>query len=208
MHVKAYLGLGSRYSYLASTQLARIQAETGATFEWVPVQSAALIRRSRPSKAPVKGGANNEGSDAPSYRDTDVRRWSAYYGIPYCDPDLSALPSDALALACWCVPDLADRRDLMIALYDAIFVEGAAVDMDRLCAIASGFGVSRTALAKAIEGGAPSVRHEQAILDALQCGAFGVPTFCMGDQLFWGNDRLPLLERHLSNVRALGAVGA
>ncbi|MDJ0640780.1 MAG: hypothetical protein QNJ20_18330, partial [Paracoccaceae bacterium] len=52
MQVKAYLGLGSRYSYLASTQLARLAHDTGAKISWVPVNSAALIRRARTDGSP------------------------------------------------------------------------------------------------------------------------------------------------------------
>ena len=33
--------------------------------------------------------------------------------------------------------------------------------------------------------------------EAVTRGAFGAPTFFVGDRMFWGNDRLPLLERHL-----------
>ena len=38
-------GLGSRYSYLASTQIVRIARETGTTFRWQPVSSHALLGR-------------------------------------------------------------------------------------------------------------------------------------------------------------------
>lgn len=38
-------GLGSRYSYLASTQIERIARETGAVFRWQPVSSHALLGR-------------------------------------------------------------------------------------------------------------------------------------------------------------------
>ena len=29
---------------------------------------------------------------------------------------------------------------------------------------------------------------------------FGVPTFVVGDEVFWGNDRLPLLRHHLRKL--------
>jgi 2-hydroxychromene-2-carboxylate isomerase len=41
--VEFYFGLGSRYSYLASTQIAALSAETGAAFEWLPLDSRRLI---------------------------------------------------------------------------------------------------------------------------------------------------------------------
>ena len=45
MEVEFFFGLGSRYSYLAATQLEPIAAATGARFRWRPVFSADLIAR-------------------------------------------------------------------------------------------------------------------------------------------------------------------
>jgi 2-hydroxychromene-2-carboxylate isomerase len=44
-------------------------------------------------------------------------------------------------------------------------------------------------------------RHEQSISDALAAGAFGVPSFVVDGELFWGQDRLPLLRRQLAAER-------
>lgn len=34
--------------------------------------------------------------------------------------------------------------------------------------------------------------------DALRRGVFGAPSYVVGDEVFWGQDRLPLLEAHLA----------
>ena len=197
MHVKAYLGLGSRYSYLASTQLARLAHDTGANISWVPVNSAELIRRARadgsPFDQPVLAGQYH-----PAYRDQDARRWAAHYGVAYSTPSISGLPESALALACWCQPDLVERRDLMDAIFDAVFVQGVDLDPVGLVAITNRHGVDGSALQDALSGGAVSKLHDKAIDEAIAEGVFGVPTFAVEDQLFWGNDRLPLLKEYLN----------
>ena len=33
--------------------------------------------------------------------------------------------------------------------------------------------------------------------EAVKRGAFGAPTFFVEDEMFFGHDRMPLLERHL-----------
>ena len=72
--VEFVFGLGSRYSYLASTQLDGIASRTGCSFEWVPLSSVALMaaRGRTPFRGdPVSGGLivfapNPErGSDGP-----------------------------------------------------------------------------------------------------------------------------------------------
>ena len=40
-------------------------------------------------------------------------------------------------------------------------------------------------------------RLEQTVRQAYSAGVFGVPTFVVGDEVFWGNDRLVLLRHHL-----------
>ena len=44
--------------------------------------------------------------------------------------------------------------------------------------------------------------HEAALQAAHRRGAFGVPTFFLGERMFWGNDRLVLLEHFIEKARA------
>ena len=34
--------------------------------------------------------------------------------------------------------------------------------------------------------------------EALRRGVFGAPSYVVGDEVFWGQDRLPLLDAHLA----------
>jgi 2-hydroxychromene-2-carboxylate isomerase len=43
VEVDFYYGLGSRYSYLASTQIARLERDTGARVRWRPLYSGDLF---------------------------------------------------------------------------------------------------------------------------------------------------------------------
>lgn len=196
VRVRAYLGLGSRYSYLASTQLAKIETQTGAAFEWIPLNSARLIREANGGVSPFDGKPPL-GQYDPAFRDRDAKRWAGHYGVPYRAPDLSGLPPDALALACWCAADGAARRALMTTLYALVFGTGAKPGMDALEEIAARYGVAAGDIAGALAGGAASARHDAAIAGALREGVFGVPAFVAGGETFWGNDRLPLLLDHL-----------
>lgn len=36
-----------------------------------------------------------------------------------------------------------------------------------------------------------------ATTEALECGVFGAPAFFVGDEMFWGNDRLRFVEEVL-----------
>src|SRR6266508_4012108 len=80
--VDAYLGLGSRYSYLASTQLERIAADTGFAFNWIPLVSADLFA---PGRNPFEGPPVSPQYDM-RYREADARAWAEYYVVPFREP--------------------------------------------------------------------------------------------------------------------------
>ena len=40
--------------------------------------------------------------------------------------------------------------------------------------------------------------------EAVELGVFGAPTFILGDERFWGQDRLGFLDRALDKLRAAG----
>lgn len=196
MKIVAFLGLGSRYSYLASTQLDRIAKETRSNIEWCPVNSIELIRRARPEGSPFDRPVLS-GQYAPEFRYQDACRWAAHYGITYNEPKLSSIPPNALALACWSQNDRQKRKSLMKAIYAAVFVEGVEMTLEVLEAIAGDFDISRDSISDALNGGVASHLHQNAIAAALEHGVFGVPSFVCGREVFWGNDRLPLLSEHI-----------
>ena len=48
-----------------------------------------------------------------------------------------------------------------------------------------------------LQGPETQARHDSLLDEAAARGAFGVPTFFLGERMFWGNDRLMLLEAAL-----------
>ena len=81
--VDFYLGLGSRYSYLAASQVDRIEKTHGCRFVWKPIASGALMDRrgGNPFRGEPLSGQYDWG-----YREYDAKCWAAYYGIPFREP--------------------------------------------------------------------------------------------------------------------------
>ncbi|MEO1092256.1 MAG: DsbA family protein [Pseudomonadota bacterium] len=193
-------GLGSRYSYLASTQLPRLEEVSGRRFEWYPVNSIALIRAAHGGRSPFDA-TTLRGQYDPAYRSRDAARWAEHFGIPYHEPDLGDLTPDDMADACWLFEEAEARRVMCIALFETIFAEGRRVTRDVVAAIAAGLRPSRGEVFAGPMAERARASHEQALAAALRFGAFGVPTFVVDDQLFWGTDRVPLVERFLLEGR-------
>ncbi len=197
--VDFYYGLGSRYSYLASTQLERIAGETGCRFEWHPVASGALQRLRGAS--PFHGEPISGQYEWP-YRQHDAEAWAEYYGVPYREPVNFRVDPDELAVAATAAKQLGAVEPYSRRLFQAIFVEGRAIAEADLTEFAAEVGLDTTAFRTYLDDPATAELYQTELRQARQRGAFGVPTFFLGDQMFWGNDRLVLLEHFIKKAQA------
>ena len=193
--VDAYLGLGSRYSYLASTQLDRLAQDTGASFNWIPIFSEELRA---PDRDPFKGPPIS-GQYEWFYRRQDAEAWADYYGVPFREP-MGRLNVDSrlLVRAALAAGELKKRVPMMKRLFAAVFVEDRAeIDAAACIECAVEIGIERNAFRNALQN--PAIEADRfAILErAQERGVFGVPYFLTGGRSFFGNDRLVLLAHHL-----------
>jgi 2-hydroxychromene-2-carboxylate isomerase len=186
-----YLGLGSRYSYLAASQLDRIEAKYGCRFVWKPIASGALMERrgSNPFRtAPASGQYDWD------YREYDARCWASYYGVPFREPFEFRTDPAALALACLAADGQGALVPCCRLLQRLIFVEGTVVDDGVISGLSARLGLSPRAFRRDLDAPETRARHDSLLDEAAARGAFGVPTFFLGERMFWGNDRLVLLE--------------
>jgi 2-hydroxychromene-2-carboxylate isomerase len=190
-----YYGLGSRYSYLASTQIARLEAETGCRVRWRPLYSADLftVRGADPFQGrPVSGQYDW------AYRRRDAEAWAEYYDVPYREPVDVRFEGRQLALAATAAGRLGAVERFSRALFEAVFVRGTSpLDAAALGAMAVEVALDPGRWAE--ELAAPETAQALGITlrEALAAGAFGVPSFVVGGAVFWGNDRLPLVRHRL-----------
>ncbi|MGE0666732.1 MAG: 2-hydroxychromene-2-carboxylate isomerase [Sphingomonadales bacterium] len=194
VEIDFYLGLGSRYSYLAATQLDRIELQHGCRFVWKPIASGMLIARRGAS--PFHGEPVSGQYDW-AYREYDARSWAEFYGVPFREPAAFRTDPAALALACLA----AELQGALVAccrlLHRMIFVDGAVIDDPAIASVPGALGIDAARFTQDMAAAEVAARHEALIDEARARGAFGVPSFFLGERLFWGNDRLVLLEAAL-----------
>jgi len=204
--VDFYFGVGSRYSYLAATQLRALEAETGARFNWLAVDSTRLIatRGDNPFAAP-----NGAGQYDWSYRQKDAEAWADFYGVPFREPHgRLVLDPDLLSLACTAARRLGAAETYAHLLFRAVFVEDLpAIDRALCIEQAEEAGLDRASFTVALDDAGTTAERQRVMHKAAQQGAFGVPTFIIGDRMFWGNDRLVLLRNHLLDRTGLAFRG-
>jgi 2-hydroxychromene-2-carboxylate isomerase len=199
-HVDFFYGIGSRYSYLASTQIEALERDTGCRVNWRPLYSGKLIAMT---------GANPFAGNAVStqylrdYREKDAARWAAYLGVPYLEPPAEFIHDPAvpnkLALACTAAARLRDAAAMSRRLFSMVFAEPDPDASDEsLAERAREAGYDRAHFLDALGAPETAAALDATTQEAHDRGAFGVPTFFIGDELFWGNDRLVLVRDFLA----------
>ncbi len=192
--VDFYFDLASPYSHLASTQLDALVARTGAQLRWRPVALGAVFKaagNTMPSLSPAKA----------RYMFDDLTRWAARYGTPFVFN--SRFPTNAIKAHRMIVTvdgsDPVAAGKLARALFDAAWVRDRDLTSDEeLRAIAGSVGLDGGALVAAAEA-QPAKDALRANTDAaIALGMFGAPAFVVGDELYWGNDRLDFVEAALA----------
>jgi 2-hydroxychromene-2-carboxylate isomerase len=178
------------YAYLASTQVEALARRCGVRLRWRPVLLGGLLRAVGAPDDP------SQGTSAARRRllAIDRRRTAALGGVPLHEPPAHPQRTvDAMRLV-WAAPDGPVRAALAHALFAAYWVRGDDVaDRRVLGELAVRHGLAADAFAS------PHVREglRAATAAAAAAGAFGVPSFVAGARLWWGEDRMGLVERAL-----------
>ncbi len=180
-----WYSIGSTYSYLTVMRLAGVEARSGLSFRWRPmdVRSIMVAQNNIPFKyKPVKT----------AYMWRDIERRAARYGLHPRLPAPYPLPGLVLAnLVATIGAEEGWIRDYTIATYRR-WIEGGdpAGQEPNLSASLSEIGCDPETILLAAETEEVKRRLRAQTEEARKKGIFGSPTFDVEGELFWGDDRL------------------
>lgn len=187
-----YFDLSSPYSYLAATQLPALAKRQGAKIEYRPFVLAAVFKATSndmPVKVPAKG----------AYMLKDLERWAEFYGVRF--KFSRYFPANTIkAMRLILVAEEQGEAEFVAqGLFRAMWAEDRDInDSVVLGDIVEKAGLDPVAALAAVES-QPIKDKLRANTDAaIARGAFGAPAMFVGDELFWGNDRLDFVERALT----------
>jgi 2-hydroxychromene-2-carboxylate isomerase len=186
---------GSPFSYLASLQIEGLAKRNGAVIVYTPILLGAVLKatgNASPMTVPAKG----------RYMATELRRWSARYGVAF-KPNPHAFMSNTLPLmrAAVAAQQIGFFPLYHRAVYRAVWAEAQDLgDEAGLRGMLGKAGLPATELMAAAErqGVKDELRHNTD--RAVERGVFGAPTFFVGNEMFWGNDRLDFVEETLRKL--------
>ena len=194
--VEFYFDLGSPYSYLAYYRLLQMAEQQEIQIVYKPILLGGVFKATgnrSPIEIPVKG----------VYSILDMQRWAEYYQIPMqMNPHF---PMNTLTLMRILsgvqLLHLEKFEQVLKLLFDAMF--GTPQNLNEPTVLAevlkpSGFSVED--IMSMVQSEVVKQKLITETEQAIQRGIFGAPTFFVGDEMYWGQDRLHFVEQALNKA--------
>ncbi|MCP5265153.1 MAG: 2-hydroxychromene-2-carboxylate isomerase [Burkholderiaceae bacterium] len=182
----------SPFAYLAHGRLVELARQYDRPLHYVPIELGQAKRA-----AGNTGPSNREIPPKIAYLLTDMARWAERYGIPIEMP--GSLDSRLLNLGAFLAIDQGSITRYATDVWARTWAVGTDLDSPEAAAVAAGcVGLSADAFRRAANAPAIVQRYEAAIGDAISAGVFGVPMVRIGDEMWWGNDRLDFVAEQLA----------
>lgn len=190
--IKVYFDYNSPYSYIASHQIEALCERTQSELQWMPMVLGGVFQSNEIEPAHTKANRRK-------YLMEDLKDLAAFYGIPYKERTVFLFKPVLSLRATLAVPQGPERSKAVHALYRGAFAEDLDLgDPAVVARLLDDAGLDGQALVQRTED--PEIKNElRAVTDeAIAKGIFGAPTFVVDDgKMFWGHDRMPLLEHYL-----------
>jgi 2-hydroxychromene-2-carboxylate isomerase len=191
-----YPAFGSPYSYVAAQLIDDVGLRHGREVRWRPVRLGTVLSQGRDGSRPTIP------EQKLAYWRHDVERICRLRGLPFVRPEGEAPPFDCDELynACYALADgnEAQLRTITLAVLSIIWAQGKA--LKNVDAVVSGprrFHLSSALMKQYATSGAGQAAHEAVVEEAVASGMIGAPWLAVGDETFWGHDRIPYLDQWL-----------
>ncbi len=184
-------------TYLAYTQMPGLIARTGATVRFRPMFTIGLLQLTgnrSPREVPNKA----------RWMGADLQRWARRYGVALGgNSHIDTLKIIPPLRGAFVAAGRGETDAYLAAMFRGMWVEdvniGEAATWARLI---GGAGLDPDAYAAGVERAEVKEALRANTQEAADRGAFGAPSFFVGDELFWGQDRLAFVEEALMALPA------
>ena len=189
-----YFDFGSPASYLASKQLPLIADQTGAKLEWHPMLLGGVFRATgnrAPAEVPAKG----------SYMFKDLTRCAKRYGAPLAMNPFFPINTLQMMRAATGVQMREPSKFLPFVetIFSGMWEKGLNLgDEAVLRTTLEGAGLDAAAILAMTADAEVKDQLKTTTEVAVARGVFGAPTMFVGDEMFFGQDRLDFVREELA----------
>ncbi|WP_431283083.1 2-hydroxychromene-2-carboxylate isomerase [Humitalea sp. 24SJ18S-53] len=197
LRVDYYVSLNSPWTHLGAARIVEMTARHGASLHIWPVDFGTIFAASGGLPLPKRSPQRQ------AYRMMELRRWRDELGIPIHLEPAHFPASEALTTSCVIAVRETIGQAPAVALAHAVLKalwEDQRNPADPACLgdLIAGCGLDAPAvlaLGADPRWAAMRMADSQA---ALARNVFGAPSFVIGDEIFWGQDRLAFVEKRLA----------
>ena len=183
----------SPWVYLAAHRIGDIARKHGLPLVWRPIHLPRLLTT-------IKGRRPLEENAAfVAWFKQDIADWAELQGLPIAyHPDYPLRNSRALRAAQFAADQ--GKGEAFVKLISRMYWSeaGDITSLERLAEWGEACGLDGEEVKRAAVSEEMKHRIDANTAEAVSRGVFGVPTVDTGSKLYFGNDRLDLLDRHLS----------
>ena len=184
--MQMWFDFASPYSYLAIERVQALAQDAGVRVDLRPFLLGPIFQAQGWNDSPFRLFPGKG-----AYMMRDIARLADKYGVVYKRPRLfprmSVLPARIALLGQdepWC-------RDFCVAVFRANFQHDEDIQSeDVVHGLLNGLSLDADALIARAKSEAAKEALRSQVDRARDLGLFGAPTFFVGDEMFWGNDRL------------------
>jgi 2-hydroxychromene-2-carboxylate isomerase len=192
--VEFFFDVGSPSSYLAWTQLPGIAAGAQAQIVWRPMLLGGVFKATgnqSPVAIPSKG----------RYVLQDFARFAKRYGVPMAFNPYFPINTLALMRGAAGYLDSDAFQPYLRAVFEAIWVRQQNLGKPEIVAeVLSAAGLDIAEFERLISDEAVKQRLKDNTEEAVKRGVFGAPTFFVGDEMHFGQDRLDFVAEALARA--------
>jgi 2-hydroxychromene-2-carboxylate isomerase len=199
--LECFFDCSSPWTYFAFESLLRMQDEIGVTIQWRPFLVGGVFNAVNPSvynsrDAPVPAKAE--------YSKKDQQDWARYLGLPVLyRPTVFPVNSVKAMRACIVLESEGKLVPFARAAFKAYWIDDKDISqVPVLTEIFLALGIDADNLLATIDRQPVKDALRANTKEAIDRGSFGSPTiFVGGDDMYFGNDRMPLIKDALLRGR-------
>jgi 2-hydroxychromene-2-carboxylate isomerase len=187
-----YYDFSSTNAYFAAFLAPALCERLGAELLWRPFHLGHAFRR--------RGHAvlRDHSPEKLEYLWLDHRRWSRRTGLPFKRPSRFPIKTSTALRGSLVAREEGAERDYVQAAMSAYWVKDRDIaEPAALAEIAAGLGLDGAEFVRRAESEPVREELKRITDEAIARGVFGAPMFFVGEEMFWGKDRLDFVEAAL-----------
>ena len=192
--VECFFDCSSPWTYFAFHSLLELRKEIGVTIDFRPHLVGGVFNAVNPS---VHNSREKPVAVKSAYNKKDQTDWARFLGIRmHYRPTVFPVNSVKVMRGCCWLEGTDKLEPFALAAFDAYWGDDKDISKDDvLAAICQKAGVDPAAFTAAINDQVNKDRLRNNTDELIRRGGFGSPTMFVGvDDMYFGNDRLPLLK--------------